>query len=74
MATKKTAIPADEKLENQDFNLFEAIAALDKKDYGYYYRLTPEQQRKFVPFMLILLNLIIPKILKNTQVPSNWIL
>ena len=53
MATKKTAIPADEKLENQDFNLFEAIAALDKKDYDYYDRLTPEQQRKFVPFMLI---------------------
>jgi len=53
MATKKQAIPQDEKLENQDFNLFEAIAALDKKDYGYYDRLTPEQQRKFVPFMLI---------------------
>jgi hypothetical protein len=52
MATKKN-IPTDEKLENQDFNLFEAIAALDKKDYGYYDRLTPEQQRKFVPFMLI---------------------
>jgi hypothetical protein len=53
MATKKIAIPQDEKLENQDFNLFEAIAALDKKDYGYYDRLTVEQQRKFVPFMLI---------------------
>jgi len=53
MATKKIIIPQDEKLENQDFNLFEAIAALDKKDYGYYDRLTPEQQRKFVPFMLI---------------------
>lgn len=53
MATKKIAIPQDEKLENQDFNLFEAIAALDKKDYGYYDRLTSEQQRKFVPFMLI---------------------
>ena len=53
MATKKIAIPQDEKLENQDFNLFEALAALDKKDYGYYDRLTPEQQRKFEPFMLI---------------------
>jgi len=53
MATKKPAIPQDEKLENQDFNLFEALAALDKKDYGYYDRLTPEQQRKFEPFMLI---------------------
>jgi hypothetical protein len=52
MATKKI-IPADEKLENQDFNLFEALAALDKKDYAYYDRLTSEQQRKFDPFMLI---------------------
>jgi hypothetical protein len=52
MATKKIAIPQDEKLENQDFNLFEAIAALDKKDYGYYDRLTEEQQKKFVPYMM----------------------
>mgnify|MGYP003337986409 CR=1 FL=1 len=35
MATKKASVPQDEKLENQDFPLFEAIAALDKKDYGY---------------------------------------
>ena len=41
MATKKQAIPQDEKLENQDFNLFEAIAALDKKDYGYMIDLRP---------------------------------
>ena len=53
MATKKIAIPTDEKLENQDFNLFEAIAALDKKDYGYYDRLSENQRKKFVPFMLI---------------------
>jgi hypothetical protein len=53
MATRKAAIPADEKLENQDFPLFDALAALDKKDYGYYDRLSPEQQKKFVPFMLI---------------------
>ncbi len=45
--------PTDEKFEKQDFNLFEAIAAIDKKDYGYYDRLTPEQQRKFVPFMML---------------------
>jgi hypothetical protein len=43
---------ADEKFENQDFDLFDAIAAIDKKDYGYYSRLTPEQQKKFVPFMM----------------------
>jgi hypothetical protein len=53
MATKKAAIPADEKLENQDFPLFDALLALDKKDYGYYDRLSEVQQKKFVPFMLI---------------------
>ena len=49
----RAKIPTDEKFEKQDFNLFEAITAIDKKDYGYYDRLTPEQQRKFVPFMMI---------------------
>lgn len=53
MAKKKQATPKDEKFEKQDFNLFEALAALDKKDYDYYDRLTPEQQKKFVPFMMI---------------------
>lgn len=53
MAKKKQATPKDEKFEKQDFNLFEALAALDKKDYNYYARLTPEQQKKFVPFMMI---------------------
>jgi protein-tyrosine-phosphatase len=53
MATRKASVPKDEQLEKQDFPLFDAIAALDKKDYDYYDRLTPEQQRKFVPFMLI---------------------
>lgn len=43
----------DEKLDKQDFDLFEALVALDKKDYGYYDRLTEEQKRKFVPFMLL---------------------
>jgi hypothetical protein len=49
----RTAVPKDEKFEKQDFDLFEAITAIDKKDYGYYDRLTPEQQRKFVPFMML---------------------
>lgn len=53
MPKKKVVVAKDEKFEKQDFNLFEALAALDKKDYGYYDRLTPEQQKKFVPFMLI---------------------
>lgn len=51
---KKSDIPADEKLENQDFDLFNALAALDKKDYGYYDRLNQEQQRKFVPYMMLM--------------------
>lgn len=49
----KTKTPADEKLETQDFNLFQALEAIDKKDYGYYDRLTPEQQKKFSPYMMI---------------------
>lgn len=51
MATKKST-PVDEKFESQDFNLFDALTAMDKKDYGYYDRLTEEQQKKFVPYMM----------------------
>jgi len=51
MATPKK--PSDEKLDGTDFNLFEAITAIDRKDYGYWDRLTSEQQRKFVPYMMI---------------------
>jgi hypothetical protein len=52
MATKKTAVPKDEKFEKQDFDLFEALDALDKKDYKYFDKLTEEQQKKFVPYMM----------------------
>ena len=38
---------------NTDFDLFDALTALDKNDYGYYSRLSEEQKRKFVPFMLV---------------------
>jgi hypothetical protein len=51
MAKEKVAI--DEKFEKQDVDLFDMLAAIDKKDYGYYDRLSPEQQKKFVPFMMI---------------------
>jgi len=51
MAKAKT--PKDEQLEKQDFDLFEALAAIDKKDYGYFDKLTEEQQRKFSPYMLV---------------------
>jgi hypothetical protein len=50
----KKVIPTDEKFEKQDFDLFEALSAIDRKDYGYYDRLTDEQQKKFVPYMMIL--------------------
>lgn len=50
MSKKQT--PVDEKFEKVDFDLFEALAAIDRKDYDYYDRLTEEQQKKFVPFML----------------------
>ncbi len=52
MAAKKSVVPADEKLESQDFDLFNALAALDRKDYSYLDNLTDEQQKKFVPFMM----------------------
>lgn len=52
MAKAKT--PTDEKFTDQDFDMFEALSALDKKDYGYYDRLTEEQRKKFVPFMMIM--------------------
>ena len=51
MATKKQT-PTDEKFEKQDFDLFEALTALDKKDYSYIDKLTEEQQKKFVPYMM----------------------
>jgi len=49
----KEKLSADEKFTGQDFDLFDALAAIDKKDYSYYDRLTPEQRKKFVPFMMI---------------------
>ena len=49
----KATTPVDEKFEKQDFDLFEALNAIDNKDYGYFDRLTPEQQKKFVPFMML---------------------
>jgi hypothetical protein len=53
MAKRKPATPTDEKLEKIDIDLFEVLAALDRKDYNYYDRLTIEQQKKIVPFMLL---------------------
>lgn len=50
---KAPKLSSDEKLENIDFDLFSAIAAIDKKDYGWFDKLTEEQQKKFVPYMLL---------------------
>jgi hypothetical protein len=44
---------ADLKLQNVDFDLFSALEALDRKDYGYFDTLTEEQQKKFVPYMML---------------------
>jgi len=52
MATK-SKVSADERFENQDFDLFKALEALDKKDYGFYNRLSEEQRKKFVPYMMV---------------------
>lgn len=52
MATKKQSTPIEEKFDNIKFDLFDALSALDKKDYTYYDRLTDEQKKGFVPFMM----------------------
>lgn len=49
----RSSTPADEKFQSQDFDLFAALEALDRKDYGWFSRLTEEQRRKFVPYMLV---------------------
>ena len=49
----KATTPVDEKFEKQDFDLFEALTAIDNKDYDYFDRLTTDQQKKFVPFMML---------------------
>lgn len=50
----KTKTPTDERFEKVDFDLFEALSAIDRKDYSYFDRLTEEQKKKFVPYMLIM--------------------
>lgn len=49
---KRSTTPSDEKLERTDFDLFDALAAIDRKDYKYWSTLTHEQQKKFVPYLL----------------------
>ncbi len=49
----KEKVSQDEKFEQQDFDLFEALAAIDRKDYDWFGKLSPEQQKKFVPYMML---------------------
>lgn len=53
MSKKKQSTPQDEKFDKQDFDLFQALDALDRKDYAWYSGLSEEQQKKFVPYMLL---------------------
>lgn len=71
MAAKKPSVPADEKLSNVDFDLFGALEALDRKNYGYFSQLTEEQQRKFVPYMMTLW---MSAIKDNTDIGSYYLL
>jgi hypothetical protein len=48
----KEKVSTDEKFQKQDLDLFETLLAIDKKDYGYYDRLSEEQKKKFVPYMM----------------------
>ena len=49
----KEKIKADEKFEQVEFSLFDAIEACDRKDYSYYDKLTPEQKKKFHPYVML---------------------
>lgn len=53
MATKGRTVDKDEKWERTELPLFDALAAIDRKDYDWWNTLTAEQQRRFVPYMLV---------------------
>lgn len=48
-----TKLSPDEKFENVEFDLFKAIDAIDRKDYGWWDTLTEEQTKKFSAYMLL---------------------
>lgn len=50
---KKEKVSVEDKLSNQDIDLFKVLEAIDKKDYNYYDKLSNEQQKKVVPFLLV---------------------
>lgn len=54
MATSKKQLKSDdEKISSSDFDLWDALAAIDRKDYSWWDTLTGEQQRKFSPYMML---------------------
>jgi hypothetical protein len=53
MPKPSKSVSAEFKFQNQDFDLFQSIEAVDRKNYDWYSNLTEEQQRKFVPYMML---------------------
>lgn len=53
MATRKSSVPQDEKLESIDLDIFKVLEAIDKKDYQWFDTLSEEQQKKFVPYVVV---------------------
>ena len=49
----KAKVDKSDKFSDHDFVLFDALAALDRKDYGWYDNLNETQQKKFSPYMLL---------------------
>jgi hypothetical protein len=49
MTSKKTS---EERFERVEFDLFQSIENIDRKNYDYYSSLTEEQRKKFVPYMI----------------------
>lgn len=53
MATKKSVVSVDEKFTNQDLDLFTTLAQIDAKNYSWFSKLTDEQKKKFIPYMMV---------------------
>ena len=48
----KKTVAKEDSFSNQDLDLFKTLEALDAKEYDFFDKLTAEQQKKFVPYML----------------------
>jgi len=49
----KKTVAKEDSFSNQDLDLFKTLEALDAKEYDFFDKLTAEQQKKFVPYMLV---------------------